>query len=187
MPILLEEPILSPYVDSVLEALRDLPRGFEPGLQNWREWTAKVRQALTILGHEHGLYVAGDAQADCGEMGFDLSWRDYGRHHPPEKAYSQSDVLRSVPLVCESEWHSMAEVENDFEKLLQARSGIKLMVFTARDKMEWEQRRDRLAFLIRSFESRSQDEAYLLACFPTEPWGLSAAIVLGDGEIVFSD
>lgn len=179
----------STLVDAICANLRALPDRFSPGAQNWPKWTAEVRRVLTRLGHENGFYVSGDlkSEADCGEMGFDLSWRDYGRPHSPGMVYQTSDVLRSVPLICESEWHSTPEVESDFEKLLQARSAIKLMVFTARNREEWELRKARLVYLIRSFDAAPDEESYILACYPTQPWGLLSAIVSSDGNVLSSD
>ena len=86
-------------------------------------WTKSIKDMLCCIGEELGLYVCASPKRgkyrNWGEWLFDVSWLEW-----------EGD-LRSVPMVAECEWGDKGDIRDDFQKLLVARAGIRLMVCDA--------------------------------------------------------
>ena len=80
------------------------------------EWTRLVLTILCDLGRRLG-YMAG-AKNNGFEWLYDVTWCQF----------DSSKRLISVPMVGESEWGKLEEIEYDFQKLLLARSAVRVMV-----------------------------------------------------------
>jgi hypothetical protein len=171
-------------VDEICTALATVPEKFRSAPSGLAYWTFETKRVLTDLGHQKGYYVAGDrkAGADWGETGFDICWRDYGFFFRSGDSLKDK-YLRSLPLACESELHNIGDVEDDFEKLLQSRGHIKLMIFAPKSKADMEKLNLRLAKAINEFEAGPASDVYILGCFPWKPAGFFYTVLDGSGQI----
>ena len=86
-------------------------------------WTRSITDMLCRVGEELGLYVCASPKdgkhRSWGEWLFDDSWLDW------------EGYLRLVPMVAECEWGDKGHIRDDFQKLLVARAGVRLMVCDA--------------------------------------------------------
>ena len=105
------------------------------------KWTKAVKTNLCKIGQDRfgyrvcasGVY---EPKPDYGEWLYDVTWLEYVRDCDPL-------VLAEAPLIAECEWHGRRvgsglnyrdDYDDDFEKLLLAREGVRLMVFNGWDK-----------------------------------------------------
>ena len=72
----------------------------------------------------------------------------------------ENDELVDAPLVAECEWGNKGDIEDDFEKLLLARAGVRLMIF---DEPISKGMAERLAEKVRKFNGSRAEDAWLLA------------------------
>ena len=84
-----------------------------------REWTRQVKIALIQLGIERHYTPYPNPQRCEGEWLYDVIW----------VRMNEQDRVMSTPLVAEIEWGDPGEVWDDFQKLLVARSGVRVMIF----------------------------------------------------------
>ncbi len=84
-----------------------------------REWTRRVINALIQLGTGRGYTPYPNPQLCEGEWLYDVIW---------VRMNEQNRVI-SVPLVAEIEWGNPGDVWDDFQKLLVARAGVRVMIF----------------------------------------------------------
>ena len=72
-----------------------------------------------------------------------------------------------APLVAECEWGNKGGIEDDFEKLLLARTCVRLMIFEGISKRipkpRSEEVADRLAGMVRRFNGSRAEDAWMLA------------------------
>lgn len=111
----------SSNLESVLTAIRYLPE--LQGKQD-KEMTETVKRNLIKLGKDRGYTVCAAGFPDeCEkEWLFDMAWV---RNEKIDGLW----LLHEVALVLESEWsRALFEINYDFEKLLAARSPIKVMI-----------------------------------------------------------
>ena len=109
---------LSTAESAVVAALRGID-GAAP------DWTEAVLRALASAGREQGFKssaTGGEAVgADWTEWLWDCSWREYQDE--------ESWVMRSVPMVAESEWSlSKWKLLHSFDKLLAANAPLRVFV-----------------------------------------------------------
>ncbi|SCY84339.1 hypothetical protein [Desulfoluna spongiiphila] len=89
-------------------------------------WTHAIKQSVAdyIRKNDESLSICiGDSQIDnkdCGEWLYDIS---------AVRLTEDNHHLISVELIIESEWGNVDEIIHDFQKLLQARSQHKVMIF----------------------------------------------------------
>jgi hypothetical protein len=105
----------------IISAITGIPATMQPGRGD-DEWTAAIKRSLITLGRARGYSICAAGFPDeCEkEWLFDLVWY---RNEPQEH-------LREIGLVLESELSKAPfEIKYDFEKLLVAKSPIKVMVF----------------------------------------------------------
>ena len=105
---------------AVVAALRGID-----GAAEELNWTREVLRALASAGGEQGFKssaTGGEAVgADWTEWLWDCSWRQYQDE--------ESWVMRSVPMVAESEWsHSKWKLGHSFDKLLGANAPLRVFV-----------------------------------------------------------
>jgi hypothetical protein len=78
---------------------------------------------------------------------------------------SQDGLVMDSPLVAEIEWsQSEREIMRDFQKLLLARAGTRLMVFEAPSQKVGKARADRLIAQVRAYSRTESGDRYLFAC-----------------------
>lgn len=83
--------------------------------------TQTVLATLCNLGNQLGYTARANVPEYQSEWLYDASW-----HHS-----DTSNRLTSVPMVAESEWGNIKKIEEDFQKLLLARSAVRVMVYDA--------------------------------------------------------
>lgn len=154
-------------IKSALDAIhRDLSNN---GGSGNRVWTEQVLRALIPIAQ--GAPVGAAERIVCalknppqglgctGEWLYDFSsWIETIK-------VGGSTGFRGLPLIAESEWGYWRDIWDDFDKLGQARAGLKVLVFEnhARDTPpDWE---DRLKSRLESFEPKGDGEAWLLAAW----------------------
>ena len=108
------------WARAVVAALRGIDGAAVP------DWTEAVLRALASTGRKQGFKssaTGGEAVgADWKEWLWDCSWREYQDE--------ESWVMRSVPMVAESEWsHSKWKLLHSFDKLLAANAPLRVFVF----------------------------------------------------------
>ena len=97
------------------------------------------------------------ADRDYGEWLYDVTWLDYEK--------SGSGELVDAPLAAECEWGNEGDIEDDFEKLLLARAGIRLMIFNGFHEAGSKEIAERLARKVREFKGSRAEDAWLLAAW----------------------
>ena len=97
-----------------------------------------------------------DCKVDGGEWLFDVACLHYN--------VAGGGYLRWAPLIAESEWGTMQEVCDDFEKLLVARAGVRVLVFDLRRNWKTMDRAAvELSRLVTAFDATDCGDAHLLA------------------------
>ena len=99
------------------------------------------------------------AYRDFGEWLYDVTWLEYEPKPFPD------GLLIDVHLVAECEWGNFERIIEDFEKLLQARAGFRLMIFTGSNQANSEEIAERLADRVREFKGSRAEDAWLLAAW----------------------
>ena len=83
----------------------------------------------------------------------DVVWWDSGK----------DGLLRSIPLVAESEWGNRPDVWDDFQKLLIIRAAVRVMIFSADSSPEASSLVEELKQQIQYFVSSQERARYLFA------------------------
>ena len=128
-------------------------------------WTRKVKTELCKIGKKFGYRVyaraneVDEAHRDGGEWLYDVTWLEY-------KLDRDDELLVDAPLVAECEWENLGEIYHDFEKLLLARSGVRLMIFTSWHKHGGPRGiAERLARKVTNFNGYCSKDRWLLAAW----------------------
>ena len=164
----------------------EIMRAVREGLDNLevvKPWTdtkgtKAVKTKLCEIGRDRFGYrvcASGvdEPKPDDGEWLYDVTWLEYVRDCDPL-------VLADAHLVAECEWHGRRvgsglnyrdKTDDDFEKLLLAREGVRLMVFNS-DKTVSTGIAERLAGRVREFNGSRAEDAWLLAAWEgsTDDW-----------------
>lgn len=85
-----------------------------------KNWTNRIKKLLHLKGEELGYEVCASG-IDCnhGEWLYDIVWYEN----------NEDGLLKSVPLVVESEWkRRYGDIKYDFEKLLLSNSDQRVMI-----------------------------------------------------------
>ena len=136
-------------------------------------WSTTVKTELCRIGRKFGCKVGAkanevdEADRDYGEWLYDVTWLEYER-----------DSLRSWPatalidahLVAECEWGNFECICEDFEKLLLARTRVRLMIFDSDRAGGSKETAERLAGKIREFNGSHAEDAWLLASWENDDW-----------------
>ena len=152
-------------IDEVISAIQNGLNKINDQLTNnedTKEWTRQVLTEIGDLGEDHGCEVYTSVRKfKYGGWLYDLCWVQYS---PKPEQY-----LIRMPLVLESEWGSWKDVCNDFEKLLLARAGLRVMVYGYdEDKKDGKNVCQKLKKYFETFESGMQGDRYLLCCWDND-------------------
>ncbi len=128
-------------------------------------WTKEVKTELCKIGKRLRYYVAARsnevarAHRDRGEWLYDVTWLVY-------EGDCDDRLLVDAPLVAECEWGCLGEIYYDFNKLLLARSGVRLMIFTSsRNQGGPRGIAEKLARKVRNFKGYCSRDAWLLVAW----------------------
>ena len=128
------------------------------------EWTEAVKTKLCKIGRGFRYKVCASGVAECasnyGEWLYDVTWLEYGKGADGELAN-----LVDAPLVAECEWGNEGDVQDDFEKLLLARAGVRLMIFDGDYEPGSQGIAERLANMVREFDGFRAEDVWLLAAW----------------------
>ena len=151
----------------------EIMRAVQKGLDNLEiddpkgntEWTKAVKTELCKIGREFKCKVGAKrnevekAYRDFGEWLYDVTWLEYEPKPFPD------GLLIDVHLVAECEWGNFERIIEDFEKLLQARAGFRLMIFTGSNQANSGEIAERLAERVREFKGSRVEDDWLLAAW----------------------
>lgn len=150
------------------EALEALGRAFEElstpiaDTVSRTKWTRLVLLKVAQLGCEYGFTPCASRLKASEVADIESAWLyDFVWY----SNCSAERHLSEVPLVLESEWGNLEAIRYDFEKLLLAKAGLKVMVFEAADHAAIAIIESFLRQGIRRFTKRSDGETYLFAAF----------------------
>ena len=157
------------------EIIRAVQKGLDsipiPAGAGNEKWSRAVKTKLCKIGRGFGCYVCAggvdEAERDHGEWLYDVTWLEYGRNNGP---------LVNVTLVGECEWAGQTlssedslkyrdAHDDDFEKLLLARGGVRLMIFQGSNEDASGKIAKRLAKRIREFNGSRAEDAWLLVAW----------------------
>ena len=125
------------------------------------DWTKVVLTKLCKIGQGFRFRVGANtgkvdkASLNWGEWLYDVTWLESDRE----------DRMIRAPLVAECEWGNLEEIKEDFDKLLLARAGVRLMIFDGNYKPGSNEIADELAKRIRAFKGSRAEDAWLLAAW----------------------
>jgi hypothetical protein len=140
--------------EEIISAIKSLPNSIPRGTGD-KKWTAAIKRALMEIGKRNKYEVCGFPPECEKEWLYDMLWY---RNEPPGH-------LREIGLVLESEWEkNLYAIRTDFEKLLIAKSPIKVFVFQD-FKKNLAQLWSLLETGIGTFKTEPANETYILACF----------------------
>ncbi len=141
---------------AIIDSFNSLPDRLGRGKRD-RVWTMQLKDDIGTLGEKYDWTVCAGGFKDRFEGGwlYDLVWYKETNGH-----------LSEVYLVLESEWGKYrTQIKYDFEKLLLAKSTLKIMVFQTNNR-EIEDLFEFLEEGIRAFPLlQTPDETYLLMAF----------------------
>ena len=124
-----------------------------------KQWTEKVLITLCKLGKELGYtaWATGvpDEYCDGNEFLYDASWHET----------DNCGRTISLPMVAECEWGNSGEVDYDFQKLLLARSKVRVMVYWIAQRENQEETCDRLRKHVGTFNGIEGDTYLLIGQF----------------------
>ena len=124
-----------------------------------REWTRAIATTLCNIGRKRGCKVGAgpvsNNDRDWGERLYDVTWLKS----------NADDLLVEAPLVVECEWGNLANIDEDFQKLLLARSTVRLMIFDGGYSPGSERIAAHLADQVRAFGLTRSEDAWLFAAW----------------------
>lgn len=122
------------------------------------DWTKAILTRLCEIGRGFGFQVGAkvdESNRDWAEWLYDVTWLQYDDHN----------LLVDAPLVAECEWGQFGDIKDDFEKLLLARSGVRLMIYDGNHKSGSRGIAEELAKSIREFNGSRAEDAWLLVAW----------------------
>lgn len=147
-------------IQEILEQFKRLEHEDVSGWSPQARWTSEILTALCKTGRDtfgYSVYASSrfvDKDHRTGkEWVYDLTW-----YEPDD-----SDRLKSIPLVAECEWKHLAEIIDDFQKILLARATVRVMVFDGKHSDDRARGVvDKLCSWIEAFEGGQKGDTYLL-------------------------
>ncbi len=153
--------------------------------ENWKtsDWTRNVLNELCAVGKKFGcrVWTTGNPRgADGGEWLYDQTWT-----YPDSDNWTKNGW--SIPMIAECEWaNDLGYIQEDFEKLLQARADVRVMIIDAaqwNDGSTSELIADKLCEWVRLFRGSTKGDVYLLAAYEekTKPWNWRFFVIRSNG------
>jgi hypothetical protein len=155
--------------NEIISTITSLATTIPPGRGD-REWTNTIKRGLIVLGKKKGYTVCASEFPDLCEQAwlYDLVWY---------RNDAQNKHLAEIGLVLESEWlRDPEKIRYDFEKLLIAKSPLKVMIFQDfKDNLSqlWTLLEDG----IRAFRTERANEKYILVVFREDNYAFEHRII----------
>lgn len=142
-------------------------------------WTSNLKQALYKIGKEQRYCICTslNGKADYGEWLYDLCWLKVTNDNCDKDDWE----ISSIPLAMESEWQPGLAIEEDFDKLVQSRAALRLMIFQSYSKNDEILRR--LSKRITAFHQSQPEDQYLIAIVDQDNSNFSFVKINGLGDI----
>ena len=147
-----------------LGIVEELRRGLDSldiaAAESSKVWSEKVKSELCRIGKGLKFCVGAnkgevpETDRDYGEWLYDVTWLEY-----------EGDLVMDAPLVAECEWGGMTDIDDDFQKLLLARAGVRLMIFNGHQKPCTPEIVKHLARQVVEFKRSREEDAWLLAAW----------------------
>ena len=155
-------------IRTVQKGLNSLEVGKDQG---YGVWTTAIKTELCKIGRDrfgYSVYAraneVAEACRDDGEWLYDVTWLEYERERDDLKWPATALINAHWVAVCE--WGRGKNFEfiiEEFEKLLLARTGFRLMIFAGSNQAKSEEIAERLARKVREFKGSRAEDAWLLA------------------------
>lgn len=146
------------YVSEISSMLNSLAKR-DPDW-NRPQWTQIVKEGLIGLADTHGCqaYASQCENNGRGEWLYDVTWLQAGRG-------PQDGLVADSPLVAEIEWsQGEGEIMRDFQKLILARAGTRLMVFESPNPKVAKERIGKMIAQVRAYSRTESGDRYIFAC-----------------------
>ncbi len=143
-------------MDAVREGLNSLAIESKKGD---KPWTVGIKNLLCKIGRDKfgcKVCASGVDNTDYPEWLYDVTWLEYEGDDGP---------LVDAHLVAECEWGNKGAIRDDFEKLLLARAGVRLMIFNGFNKSRSKGVAEWLARKVRKFNGSCPEDTWLLAAW----------------------
>ena len=168
----MNKPLPPDIIEQIYTAFQQVSAQFPEGAVD-SKWTFAVKMEIGMLGERLGYEICAGGMPRrenwCSEWLFDLAW------------YLGDGQMQSLPLIMESEWVRDDEsLRVDFEKLLIAKSQIKIFVFQTKSVTRRDQVIARCISGVKKFGSFCSDEKYIFACL--DEYDLNFTLFYCDGE-----
>ena len=150
-----------PGKSEIIRAVRDGLNNLEVDIsERDTVWTKTIKTKLCEIGQDRfgckvGARDVDKDNRDYGEWLYDVTWLEYER----------DGLLIDAHLVAECEWSDFEAIVEDFEKLLLARAGVRLMIFDGNYEPGSKEIAERLAGRVREFNGSRAEDAWLLAAW----------------------
>ena len=145
------------------------------------ETSQRVRQALTgvrLSLTRVGSHLSGRRESTTKGLGYRVAARDVDCRYRDDKEWLFDVVWMSlaweprqlgrIHLVIEVEWGNCGDIMDDFDKLLVARSDVRLMIFQASNQKQVEEPLSLLKAEAQGFEPSQTGDYHLLAGYDCE-------------------
>lgn len=160
-----------PGTHDMMEAIRNglnkLPLTVE---DTNKEWTKAIKTMLCELGekkYNFQVCASGLLTPGYGEWLYDVTWLEYSQGYAP----GLQNHLVDVHLAAECEWGGFGEIKKDFEKLLPARTTLRLMIYDGNQDPGSEAIAEHLGGYIRNFRGFQAEDVWLLAAWERHAGG----------------
>ncbi len=144
-------------LDSIAEELSGQPSATDT------DWTHSIKTSLLTLWQKSPLKqvaTSGVEGADYSEWLYDLTWLKM-KIKPDKYEW----LTERIELVMESEWLRDTCIDEDFDKLVQARATLRLMIFQGDHREHIDEINKRLSNRVAAFSPKSPSDIYLLAAY----------------------
>ena len=175
------KPLPTVMIQGVVETLRT---GIKPGVtSDWEntEWTTAVLHQLSVIGNNFGFVVktTGNPEGSDGpEWLYDQTWMYHN-------SGDRSKYGWSISLVAECEWGNLDEIQYDFDKLLQSRADVRVMIFDAAlgARMSSKSVALELCDWVSLFQGSKSNDIYLVIAYEhvKAPWNWRFFTILSNG------
>ena len=143
-----------------------------------RTWTSKLKSAIAWLASDEKVppppngckrFAWASSTINAREEWlYDLCWLDY-----------KDGFLIGMPLAVESEWRGPNDIHDDFEKLVQSRAEVRLMIYDGGYRSQ-EEMEGSFSRQISEFAHSKRNDRYLIAAFSKE--GVDFISLDGEGK-----
>jgi hypothetical protein len=156
------------FISDIIQSFENLNK-IKNGINGEGEWTVAIKKTLIDIAEKYNLSV------NCSGIGDQYKHNQHKEWLYDIIIYSwENDVFDDVYLVGESEWKNWRswetyyeEIEEDFLKLIFARSKVRLIVFEA-DNENYPIYREGLINTIEKSNSCIEGDLYIFAIWHTE-------------------